>query len=88
MERKLHEAAAQLPEASLEFSRIEKTARLCSKKTNRRFIRVAIAACFALLLCIGIGSHAYQAEAREYEAAVAFFAENGLSTEGLTRAEV
>lgn len=91
MERKLHEAGAQLPVPSLNFSRIEDTARLQggeTKQQKRRIFRIAVVACFALLLCIGIGSHAYRAEAREYEAAVAFFAENGLSTEGLTREEI
>jgi len=57
-----------------------------------RFARVrraaAAAACLVLLAGIGFGAFAVAAEAGEYRAAVDFFEENGLSTEGLSRAEL
>jgi len=47
---------------------------------------LALAACLALTVSlVGV---AFAAEAREYGAAVAFFDENGLSTEGLSRSDV
>ena len=47
---------------------------------------LALAACLALTVTLmGV---AFAAEAREYGAAVAFFDENGLSTEGLSRSDV
>jgi len=47
---------------------------------------VGIAVCLVLLA--GLGAGLYTAEAREYGEAVQFFAENGLSTEGLARQEI
>lgn len=58
------------------------------RKPVRRFRWGAAAACLLLVLVLGSGTYAYAAEAKEYRAAVAFFAENGLETEGLTRAEI
>lgn len=46
----------------------------------------ALAACLAL--AVGLGGFAVAAEAKEYGEAVEFFAANGLSAEGLSRAEV
>ena len=47
---------------------------------------LALAACLALMVSlVGV---AFAAEAREYGAAVAFFDENGLSIEGLSRSDV
>ena len=47
---------------------------------------LALAACLALTVrLVGV---AFAAEAREYGAAVAFFDENGRSTEGLSRSDV
>ena len=46
----------------------------------------AIAACFVLLA--GVGGAVYAADVKEYREAVAFFDENGLSAEGLSRAEI
>ncbi len=46
----------------------------------------ALAACLALAVSLACGALA--AEAKEYRAAVEFFQENGLSTEGLSRADV
>lgn len=47
---------------------------------------MALAACMAL--AVSLVGVAFAAEAREYGAAVEFFDENGLSTEGLSRADV
>ena len=57
-------------------------------KRPRRFRWAAAAACLTLIAVIGSAAVAFAAEAREYRSAVAFFQENGLSTEGLSRTEV
>ncbi len=60
------------------------------KTERRRFSAkewIAAAACIALVLGLGFGSYAY-AEAAEYKEASMFFEANGLSKEGLTRAEI
>lgn len=49
---------------------------------------VAIAACFVLLLSAGFGTYTYAAEIKEYNAAIKFFNDYNLSTEGLTRGEI
>jgi len=46
----------------------------------------ALAACIALI--VSLAGVAFAAEAEEYRAAVAFFEDNGLSTEGLSRSDV
>lgn len=56
------------------------------RRLRRPWVRAAIAAC--LVLALGLGGFAAAAEAKEYSEAVEFFAENGLSTEGLSRADV
>ncbi len=48
----------------------------------------AAAACLVLLVSVGLGSFAVAAEAKEYKAAIQFFNEYGMSTEGLTRGEI
>ena len=53
-----------------------------------RFAWRAVAACAVLIAVIGSSVFAFAVEAKNYNAAVAFFEENGLSTEGLSRAEV
>ena len=68
-----------------EITKKEKSARV---KMMPRRAWIAIAACIALLAALGVGSYAYAAEAKEYKAAVAFFGENELSMEGLTRSEL
>jgi|GEM_PF-6982844 len=57
---------------------------------NRSRIRRLTAAAACLILAVGaaFGTQAYAAEAKEYRAAVAFFQENELNIEGLTRGEV
>ena len=57
-------------------------------KRARRIRWGAVAACLALVVALGGTALAFHAEAKEYQAAVAFFEENGLSMEGLSRAEV
>lgn len=65
---------------------------LAEPKAKRRTFRaasrrmIAAAACLALVFTAGLGACA--AEAKEYQSAVRFFQENGLSTDGLTRGEV
>lgn len=47
-----------------------------------------MAACFVLLISACFGTFAVVAEAAEYKAAVQFFNDYGMSTEGLTRGEI
>ena len=54
----------------------------------RRFRWAAAAACLALAAVLGSTVFAVASEAKEYQKAVAFFEENGLSPEGLTRGEI
>ncbi len=80
---------AKLPKKVLK--RIEKTAlQKAGFKNNRRQFNVRIfapaAAC--LILTATIGGTAMAAEAKEYNAAVDFFAQNGLSAEGLSREDM
>jgi len=73
----------------------EQAKRILEKTRKKKQIRrtgwrkLAAAAAFAAVLTgIGAGGWIYAAESREYRAAVEFFAENDLSTEGLTRGEI
>ncbi len=59
-----------------------------TEKASRRLRRGALAASLALIVIIGSAGFAVAAEVREYNHAVAFFEDNGLSTEGLSRSEV
>ena len=87
MEQKLFDAAARLPEASLAFEDIENSPKVARTRKIPRVFWTA-AACLVLVLTIGFGSFAIAAEAQEYQDALAFFDEYGLSTEGLTREEI
>ena len=69
-----------LTQSSMPAKRIE--------KISHRIRWGALAACLALIVIIGSTGFAIAAEAKEYNNAVAFFEENGLSTEGLSRSEV
>jgi len=62
--------------------------RFATAKQTHQFRWRLAAACFALIAVIGSAGFALAAEAKEYNAAVTFFQANGLSTEGLSRAEV
>ncbi len=88
MEQKLYEAASGLPATTLSFDQVTEAERLPKQKGPSRTLWRAMAACLALVLCLSLGIHAYRAEAQEYADALAFFQANGLSTEGLTRAEI
>lgn len=59
------------------------------KTTKRRFnykIFAPVAAC--MLLTTGLGGYVIAADVKEYNDAVSFFEENGLSAEGLSRSDV
>lgn len=49
---------------------------------------LAAAAALVFLIGAALGGTAYAVESKEYNAAISFFAENDLSTEGLTRSEI
>ena len=51
-------------------------------------LKWAAAACLAVVLALGSAAVVYAADVREYRAAEAFFAENGLSSDGLSRSEM
>jgi len=87
MEQKLLDAAQALPETDLDFHSIQPQNTVQSGGRVRRTI-ATVAACITLLLAVGFGSYAGVVEAKEYRAAVAFFNEHGLSTEGLSRQEI
>ena len=62
-----------------------------SKQTGRHRPRrrwAVIAACLAVVIAAGSTAYAFAAEAAEYNTAVAFFDQYGLSTDGLSRAEI
>ena len=83
------ELNADLPEGALERIRERALKKALPRAAGKRrlwarpWLRAAVAACLAL--AVGLTGVAYAAEAREYGAAVRFFDENGLSTEGLSR---
>ncbi|HNX15364.1 MAG TPA: hypothetical protein PK854_10515 [Oscillospiraceae bacterium] len=82
--------AIQAVKLSEDFN--DKTIAMLESKTKpvRKFrLRPALAACLAVLL-LGGGSSAFAiaAEVKEYNAALTFFAQNNLSTEGLARGEI
>ena len=83
MEQKLYDAAAKLPETSLDFPTIPSASK--SKPNYKTWKAIAsLAACFILLIGIGF----ITVEAKEYKDAVAFFGEHGLSTDGLSRNDI
>ena len=85
------EMDADLPEGVMERMKARAVEKACPKRAGRRRVRSRqrlglAAACLAL--AVALAGAAYAAEAREYGAAVRFFDENGLSTEGLSREDV
>ena len=84
-ERYVSEAAAYAEEREREAPSAVRTAP--ARRKSPKLGRALAAACLALLL-IGSAAVAVAAESGEYRAAVTFFEENGLSAEGLSRAEV
>lgn len=87
MEQKLLDAASRLPETNLSFDAIQPVPKGNAVSKAWR-TAAALAACIALLISVGFGTYAYAAEVREYNDAVKFFNDYGLSTEGLTRGEI
>lgn len=87
MEQKLYDAASRLPETELPFEAIQPEPKVPTVTRSWRAI-AALAACLILLISAGFGSYAYAAEVKEYNDAVQFFNDYGLSTEGLTRGEI
>lgn len=87
MEQKLSDAASQLPETDLTFDMIHPKVNTSTAGRSWRAI-AALAACFFLLISIGFGTYAYAAEVQEYNDAVQFFEDHGLSADGLTRREI
>lgn len=87
MEQKLYDAASKLPETSLAFDTIQPAPKVSAANRTWR-TAAALAACFLLLLSVGFGTYAYAAEIKEYNDALRFFNDYGLSTEGLTRGEI
>ena len=83
MERKLYDAAAKLPETSLDFETIQSAPKSKPRKSMWRAVS-AVAACFILLISAGF----ITVEAKEYNAAILFFNEYGLPTDGLSRGEI
>ncbi len=71
------------------WSRIEKKAleRSGIKVRHIKF-KILLPAAVCLVLMAGIGGYAIAADDKEYNSAARFFEENGLSAEGLSRAEV
>ena len=83
MEQKLFDAASRLPETSLDFQSIQPIPK--SKPNSRIWKAVAsLAACLILVISIGF----ITVEAKEYNDAIKFFNEYGLSTAGLSRGEI
>ncbi len=76
-----------LPKRAL--NRIEKKALEKSGiKARHTKLKIFLPAAACLALTAGIGGYAIAADVKEYNSAVEFFEENGLSAEGLSRAEV
>ncbi len=59
-----------------------------SKNQNRFKRFAAMAACFIIALSLGVGIRTYAAEIQEYNDAIEFFEDHGLSTDGLSRKEI
>jgi hypothetical protein len=62
--------------------------KITAEKQTRRIRWNIVAACLALFIVIGSTAVALAVEVKEYNAAVAFFESNGLSTDGLSRSDV
>ncbi len=92
------DVAADVPDSvSLErikanvFAKTQLSEVATNKKKNIKITWKAIAmaaAGFALIISAGLGSYAYASELKEYKAAVSFFNDYGLSTDGLSRGEI
>lgn len=80
---------AKLPKKALKRVENNVLQKAGFQKNKRRFnLRILAPAAACLAVTAGLGGYAIAAEAKEYSAAVEFFAENGLSSEGLSRGEL
>lgn len=87
----MEQALGNLNESYLEEAAAftDKPASAGKSVLHTRRVRVGlVAACVALAAVIGASAFAVVAEAKEYDAALEFFEENGLSADGLSRAEI
>lgn len=75
--------------ARIEKQTLEKSG-LAAPRAKKRIVKrvLLLAATFALLLAVTLGTVACAAEQKEYREALKFFEEHNLSTEGLTRGEI
>ncbi|MBO4501894.1 MAG: hypothetical protein J5760_06600 [Clostridia bacterium] len=71
-----------------EFAASRAEVRMLPRRKTALYKWAAAAACLVIAVMACIAGFAVAAEAREYTAAVEFFEENGLSTEGLSRTEI
>lgn len=87
MEQELYKAAAGLPDTERTFADVERSV---LPNAPRHLWRRAVGAmaCLCLLAGLGLGTYAYAAEAREYNAARSFFEQYSLPTDGLTRGDI
>ncbi len=68
---------------------VDLIAESAEKKKKKHIVPILIAAALALILIFGsVAAHFVYSERADYDRAVVFFAENELSTEGLTRDEI
>ena len=87
----LTDVLSRIDERFIEEAAMYVPANTSSVKMKREpsLLKVSLlAACFAIIVVLGISIPSFVAEARAYNTAVAFFEDNHLSMEGLTRADV
>ena len=88
IDEKYIEEAAQFSVSRLQEAEAEAAGMTKQSIKSARRLKWKVAACLAILVLAGSGVFAIAAEAKEYRAAASFFMANGLSAEGLTRAEI
>lgn len=87
MEQKLFDAAAKLPETHAQLDTSQLKTALGYTNSVRRVV-LTLAACAAAICIILFGAIGLAAEVNEYQTAIAYFSENGLPTDGLSRKEI
>ncbi len=87
-EKYIDEATAFASDAASEKTSERPETSGAPQRIRSRFRWEVLAACLVLFAVVGSTAMAIAAEAEEYGNALAFFEENGLSTEGLSRSEV
>ena len=83
MEQRLYDAAAKLPETGLDYDKIQPKPEKKTKSVSWRVIG-SVATCLLLIFSVGF----IVVEAKEYDNAIRFFNDYGLSTDGLSRGEI